>query len=99
MLLGRARGCRSRSAAHFFVRYDMGNPLLRREHAPAAKKRIGGDPARGILANLRAIWHDRSSEQRRCLSVGGAVRVELFSPEPQYVLSTKRKISPATFKV
>ena len=67
--LSRARGCRSRSAAHFLsvmtwvIRFSVATMRLR-------KKRMGVDPAREILANLPAIWHDRNSEQRRFLSRG-----------------------------
>ena len=79
--LSRARGCRSRSAAHFFVRNDMGNPLLRRDHAPAAKKQMGVDPARGILVNLLAIWHEPEFGAATFSECGRALRIELFALE------------------
>src|SRR5438552_17766398 len=40
--LSRVSGCRSRRAAHFFVHNNMDNPLLGRDHAPAAKREYEG---------------------------------------------------------
>jgi hypothetical protein len=64
--------------------------------AKAEYERSGAIIRRKLAA---AIWHGRNSEQRRCLNVGGFVRVELFALGPLSFSERKRKISSATSKV
>src|SRR4029077_6619991 len=91
--LGRARGRRS-AARLIFFHNNMGNLLLGRDNAPAAK------------TEFRWIWHNRSSQTcsgdlawpefgaATFVNVGGALRMELFaleSPQAPYVKSITLK--------
>jgi len=49
----------------FFVDNNMGNLLLGRDHAPAAKTEFPGICAIDRRKLAAAIWHGQNSEQRR----------------------------------